>query len=487
MFPFYAVSLFMAVLTLVWWRRQNGTRRFLAVLGGIALLWAVGMSLTLLPAPYAAWWSVGGAIAAGMGLAWGARLSWRWSVALAGGVALLALWPAAPVEALLRWGMVVAVPFTAVSLAARLPSSSEGDSDFSDKVPTDHIAYPVLARLEQGILLRDERGTIRFANAAAARLLDVTPEALAEKPLQDAPLPAVDEGVTRFERNGRVVQAQSISLSSDTPDVTQVVVLNDVTARYRAEQSRDQFLTTISHELRSPLTVIKGYTELLRTGAAGELTLRQADFAGQVQHQADHLVDLINGLIFASSVRGGRLEYTGGLTDLDQIMRQMARELETRAAAQGVTIRVDVGEELNPIQADPIHIAMVVKELLRNAIKYSHRGGTVMARARLQAEAEQSFVVVSVADEGIGIDPAQQAYIFETFLRSDRSDTEVRAGGMGLGLPIVRALVEAYNGRIWFESTPEQGSTFFFLVPTEQPGVTVLPTPPARPAIEGRG
>jgi signal transduction histidine kinase len=386
---------------------------------------------------------------------------------------------------MLGWGMMAAIPFTAVSLAARSPAAAPGEpaAASTHSRATGDIVYPVLAELEQGVVLQDGADAIHFANAAAARLLHVTAEslrgALAGTALADIPLPAPGDGATQFERNGRMVQARRFVLSAEETAVAQVLILNDVTARYRAERSRDQFLTTISHELRSPLTVIKGYMELLCTGAAGDLTARQADFAEQVQRQADHLVDLINSLIFVSSVRGGRLEYTGGLTDLDQIMRQMARELSAQASAQGVTIRVDVAERLSPIQADPIHMGTVVKELLRNAIKYSHRGGAVTARAALQVEEAQSFAVVSVTDEGIGIDPAEQAYIFETFLRSDQSDTQVQAGGMGIGLPIVRALVEVYNGRIWFDSTPDQGSTFFFLVPTEQPDVAVLPSPRA--------
>ena len=247
--------------------------------------------------------------------------------------------------------------------------------------------------------------------------------------------------------------------------------MRDITAEYQAERAKNAFLTTISHELRTPLTAIKGYVELLFAGGAGPLNSSQKMFLETVQRNVTRLVQLINSLIFVSSARSGRLHAASGYADLRQLISQISREMTVIAEQNQQQIHVEISADLPPIEADPMHVATMLQELVANGLKYNNAGGEVRINASLYEEEGniEPFVIVSVEDNGIGIETDHQSHIFEDFYRPDQREGEVIAGGMGVGLSIVRALVEAYNGRIWFQSSPGVGSVFTFVLPVAQP------------------
>ncbi len=157
-------------------------------------------------------------------------------------------------------------------------------------------------------------------------------------------------------------------------------------------------------------------------------------------------------------------------TNIPQLVNQISRELMPKAAASGQRLIVDLDERLGVVQADPMHMATILEELLTNAIKYNKPGGEVHIHAVLQSDEaqQQEFMILSIRDEGIGIQPEDQAHLFEEFFHPEKEDIHIQAGGIGMGLSVVRSLLEAYNGRIWLESVPAQGSTFFFLLPVRQ-------------------
>lgn len=337
----------------------------------------------------------------------------------------------------------------------------------------------ILDHLVDGIIFSNQKGYISYANEAAGALVGQSPAEMIGRPITDVltrlPLLAssVENGKSsRFELNGRYVRGRATILYDENDEAEGVLTtLHDVTAEYEVEQSKNHFLETISHELRTPLTAIKGYVELLSTGASGALNDNQKMFTTTIQRNVNRMVQLINSLIFASSIKAGRLEYITGHTDLHQLINQISRELQPVAAEDGQKIVVQVARKLQPIQVDPIHMATILEELITNSIKFNRSGGTIKVTAapdNLNGD-KRTYVVVSVSDEGVGIEPADQSHIFEEFYRSTHeTSTHIRSRGIGIGLSIVRALVETYNGRIWFKSTPKQGSTFTFIIP-EQP------------------
>jgi signal transduction histidine kinase len=337
----------------------------------------------------------------------------------------------------------------------------------------------ILDHLVDGVIFSNQDGYISYANEAASTLVGRSVLEMLGRPITDVltRLPLLASSVdnakpSQFELNGRYVRGRAIVLYDQNNQAEGVLTtLHDITTEFESEQSKDNFLQTISHELRTPLTAIKGYVELLSTGASGALNDNQKMFTTTIQRNVNRMVQLINSLIFASSIKAGRLEYITGHTDLTQLINQICRELQPTAAEDGQKIVVEVASQLQPLQVDPIHMATILEELITNSIKFNRPGGTVRVTAvpdAMKNGNEQTYVIVSVSDEGIGIDPTDQTHIFEEFYRSaHETDSHIRSRGMGMGLSIVRALVETYNGRIWFKSTPNQGSTFTFIIPDQ--------------------
>jgi signal transduction histidine kinase len=341
---------------------------------------------------------------------------------------------------------------------------------------------PILDCLVEGIIFSGQTGLIDYANQAAALMLDMPNEEMLGHPVTDIlahlPLLGGSAAVNHFDINGRILQGQmSIIYNGEGIAQGTVAILRDITIQRHAEAARDDFLTTVSHELRTPLTAIKGYVELLASGAGGEISANQKSFLNTIQRNVNRMVQLINSLIFATTIRSGRLEYGSGPTDLARLIDQLAREIQPKAAQAGQQITTDLDENLIPIQADPMHMETIISELLQNAMKYNQQGGKIHVSALLEGNGvpSQTFAVVSIRDDGVGVAAEDWDRIFDEFYRPDKSTSQVRAGGMGMGLSIVRALIEAYNGRIWFDSVPNQGSTFTFIIPTHQPAEMIIP------------
>lgn len=344
----------------------------------------------------------------------------------------------------------------------------------------------ILDHLVDGVIFSNQDGYISYANKAASTLVGRSVPEMLGRPITDVltRLPLLASSVdsvksSRFELNGRYLRGKAIILYDQNNEAEGILTtLHDVTTEFESEQSKDNFLKTVSHELRTPLTAIKGYVELLSTGVAGTLNDNQKMFATTIQRNVNRMVQLINSLIFTSSIKAGRLEHITGHTDLTQLINQISRELQPTAAEDGQKIVVEVANQIQPLHVDPIHIATILEELITNSIKFNRPGGTVRITAvpDTMNGSDQTYVIISISDEGIGIDPADQAHIFEEFYRTaHETDNHIRTRGMGMGLSIVRALVETYNGRIWFKSTPGRGSTFTFIIPNqpvEEPTVT---------------
>lgn len=333
----------------------------------------------------------------------------------------------------------------------------------------------ILDLLTDGVIFSDQDGIIVYANEAASRLTGTAVSEMIGLPITDilTRLPLLSDSTAKaaqFELNGRYIQGKAATVQMNNGSAQGILTtLCDITTEHEAEEAKKTFLTTISHELRTPLTAIKGYVEMLASGAGGELNNNQRQFTTTIQRNVNRMVQLINSLIFASSVKSGHLEYIAGHTDLAQLIPQIGRELQPKAAEDGQQIKVNIDKRLQPLQADPIHMATILEELITNSIKFNRPGGKVWVTAvpETSVESQQMFAVISVRDEGVGITPDEQPHIFDEFYRAERTSAHIRATGMGMGLSIVRALVEAYNGRIWLKSVPDQGSSFTFIIPNQ--------------------
>lgn len=262
-----------------------------------------------------------------------------------------------------------------------------------------------------------------------------------------------------------------------------VAVLNDITANKQVEKLKDEFVSVVSHELRTPLTAIKGYTQHLMRRLEKRLRLRNQALQPDehvkeqpesydlrslqiVQSQSEQLERLVNDLLDLSRVQWGEmdLQYTSFfLADVLTERVQLAQ-----VSAEEHTITLDIKVEESRIVADKLRVGQVIGNILDNAIRFSPQGRQVL----VELEEQDKEYLVSITDQGIGVSPDYIDHIFERFYRV-RNMASRQYSGIGLGLFVARAIVEAHGGRIWVASNQGLGSTFSFTLP-RAPHTTLL-------------
>ena len=230
--------------------------------------------------------------------------------------------------------------------------------------------------------------------------------------------------------------------------------------RDRLDRMKDEFVLTASHELRSPLTSVQGFAELLML-ERDQLTTKQADTVEIIIDNTRHLVRLLNDLLDLARSDAGRLTIKPVPTDVTSMIEDSVRTMRGQTEGAGQTLAAEVEEGLPQLTVDPDRIRQVLVNLLSNAHEYCPEGASIRVLARRAADRE---VEISVQDNGPGIPPEQLEHIFERFTRGDAGLTQ-RVGGTGLGLAISRSLVELHGGSIAAHSVPGEGSTFTVRLP----------------------
>lgn len=229
----------------------------------------------------------------------------------------------------------------------------------------------------------------------------------------------------------------------------------------RANQLKTEFLGNMSHELRSPLHTVIGFSELLAEEKEGALNEKQKRFVGHIQKDSLHLLDLINDLLDLSKIEAGRLELNYEVFPIDSVVTEALSSVLLRATAKSLEIETDISIPM-PVCADRLRVKQILHNLLTNAIKFTPDGG----RVRVGVGPCGHFAEISVSDTGIGIPEDQQQAIFDKFY-------QVRAGiqggheGTGLGLAITKRLVEQHGGSISLKSEPGNGTCVTFTIPLE--------------------
>ncbi|NLF10195.1 MAG: HAMP domain-containing histidine kinase, partial [Anaerolineaceae bacterium] len=226
----------------------------------------------------------------------------------------------------------------------------------------------------------------------------------------------------------------------------------------QAEEMKSTFVSVVSHELKTPVALIKGYAETLRRDDAqwDRDTLREGlDVIGE---EADHLTHLIDDLLEASRIQAGGLKLQPTDVHLPRLAEKVVDAFRTQTQVH--EFELDFPADFPPVWGDPERLREVVANLVSNAVKYSPAGGKVWVGGRV----DRAGVTVYVADKGIGIPAEEQDAIFDRFYRVE-SGLQRRTEGTGLGLYLVKAVVEAHGGRIWVESAPDRGSIFIFTLP----------------------
>lgn len=233
-----------------------------------------------------------------------------------------------------------------------------------------------------------------------------------------------------------------------------------------ANRLKSQFLATISHELRTPMNSIIGFSDTLLSGLYGELNEKQASRIERIQRNGYTLLTLIDDLLDLSKIDAGRMELNIEQVNVHESIMAVAQSMESQAVKQGLEMKFEVEPDLPRVRADARRLRQVITNLLSNAIKFTQEGSITIRSQSIERNGAP-FVQISIADTGIGISPDDQAIIFDEFRQADGSTTRM-FGGTGLGLAITKRLVEMMNGAIWVVSEPGQGSTFSFVLPASE-------------------
>ncbi|HEX5631906.1 MAG TPA: ATP-binding protein [Gemmatimonadales bacterium] len=322
----------------------------------------------------------------------------------------------------------------------------------------------------EGVIAADRRGRVTTANGAARRLLgyDETqplPElptlfrAKAAREVVEAALAGAPVQDRQLDFDGRTLLVNARPLGEDGT----VLVLHDLTELRRLENVRRDFVANVSHELKTPLTVIKGYAETLLADAPDPATSQR--FLSIIQSNARRMQRLVDDLLDLSRIEAGRWQPHPEPVDVTGAARDVFATLAERAAAREVKLLVQVAPDAQTVHADPDALRQILTNLVDNSIRYTPRGGCVSCTAR----AVEDGVEVAVADEGAGIASEHLPRIFERFYRVDSSRSR-EEGGTGLGLAIVKHLTEAHGGRVAAESVLGHGTTVRCWFPEAEPG-----------------
>lgn len=335
----------------------------------------------------------------------------------------------------------------------------------------------VLSSMTEGVLAVDTEERVISLNSSAAQFIGIQASDVIGKPLQESVRninlgrfvwralrssdPVEDEILLHDGGRERVLQIRSTTLrGAGGQDIGALLVFNDVTRLHQLENMRRDFVANVSHELKTPITSIKGFVETLREGALGD-EAKAVHFLEIISRQAERLDQIIDDLLTLSRIERETEKQMVERFDsnLPAVLRAAVDDCLTKATERNVRIQLECPADLRA-RVNPQLIEQAVVNLLDNAIKYSEPQSTI----ELSAQRSDRQVVIRVTDHGCGIPPEHLGRIFERFYRVDKARSR-ELGGTGLGLAIVKHISQAHGGKITVESTVGVGSTFTILLP----------------------
>jgi len=322
----------------------------------------------------------------------------------------------------------------------------------------------ILTGVEEGVIVVDQERRIILVNPMARQAFGLNEQNLTGKRfdevIQHQDLLEILEGEKGDEpfraevalEDGRVFNAQVTPIS----EVGLAVTMQDITHLKELDRIKSDFVSTVSHDLRSPLTAILGYVELIdRVGPINDM---QRDFIRRVQVSVQNITALINDLLDLGRIEAGfdsRME----ILQLASIVNYVVEGFRNKVKEKNLVLEMQVSDQLPLMLGNPVRLRQMVSNIVGNAIKYTPEGGAI----RISAQAEGEQIIVKVEDSGPGIPPADQPYIFDKFYRASNAPLDVP--GTGLGLAIVKSIIDNHQGRIWVDSVYGQGTRFTIVLP----------------------
>ena len=327
----------------------------------------------------------------------------------------------------------------------------------------------ILASTGDAVIVIDQEDRILLLNPAAEADFEMAASQVMGQPvasvLSDAGL--IDlltvesgQGITREVElpDGRVLYASASSISGDVGQMGgRVAVLRDITHLKELDEMKTDFVNTVSHDLRSPLTYMRGYVTMLPM--IGELSIKQKEYLAKILSGIDQMTRLVGDLLSLARIESDVDQLVQPI-EMGGLIQGVAKSYNTHAVSKGLSFNVQVADGLLPVEGNPTLLRQAVANLIDNAIKYTPNG-----EVNVRAHMGENHVVIQVQDTGPGISQADQVRLFERFFRVKRRDS-LGIKGTGLGLAIVKSIVERRSGgRVWVESKLGAGSSFFIVLP----------------------
>ena len=338
----------------------------------------------------------------------------------------------------------------------------------------------LLANMVEGVMVVDQRHTVRLVNDELLSLFD-----LKTSPLNRTVLESLREArielIVRETLDKKEIQRHEVVLQSASGPATRhfevsavpirtagdnvggaVLVFHDITRIKHLELVRSEFIANVSHELRTPLAIFRGYLETLMEHPDLPLEEKKRVFLAMRRH-SERLNALVEDLLVLTRFESKQIEFELDLVRPEAFFKQLVRDWKRQAGADATAIELEVPKNLPPVEVDPMRFEQVIYNLLANASAYSKPP----RRIAISARCEKNEMEIRVADNGIGIPPADLPHIFERFYRVDKGRART-SGGTGLGLAIVKHMMQAHGGSVDVESEVGQGTTIILRLPLRQ-------------------
>jgi len=346
----------------------------------------------------------------------------------------------------------------------RTTSSLAEKVDFSEAERNKLEA--IIANIQDGVIVMDRNRNIMLVNRAVCDIFNLNSADIIGKSLASAIsnedlkalLVRASDGPLKYHEinfdDGRVYNAQYTPI----PQVGAAVTMQDISYLKELDRLKSDFIHTISHDLRSPLTAILGYTELVER--TGPLNPNQQEFLRRLQGSIHHITTLINDLLDLGRLDAG-FDTRREVVSLENVLKYSLDIYENQIREKNIKLKLNIAPNLKALRANPIRIRQMLDNLLGNAIKYTPPNGSVHVSMSMQADQ----IIIKVEDTGLGIPPEEQGRVFEKFYRATNAASG--AEGSGLGLAIVKSIVDSHQGRVWVESVVGKGSSFIVLLPSQ--------------------
>ncbi len=336
---------------------------------------------------------------------------------------------------------------------------------YSDTTQERNKLETILTRIKDGVIVLDQENKVLLVNKVAQTAFNLPAEDLIGKPIQS--VFRQKELIKLLENKVAQKDSEWDEYTSDDEhtysiqvnpiqDVGTAVTMSDITYLKKLDRIKSDFVNTVSHDLRSPLTAIMGYVDLIER--VGPINKMQSDFIRRVQISVQNITSLVDDLLNLGRIEAG-FDTGKDVIQLDAMIKRELENLETEFKNKKQKVELTLAETTPKTLGNAIQIRQLLNNIISNASKYTPEDGTI----KIKVETEKEQLIFQVSDNGVGIPPVDLPFIFDKFYRASNISPDI--GGTGLGLSIVKSIVESHKGRVWVDSKIGSGSTFTVVLP----------------------